>query len=341
MDWYKIENNRGGGADVYLFDEIGIWGISAKRFIDQIKDIKGTITLRINSPGGSVFEGLAIYNVLRNLDVEVVVEGLAASMASVIAMSGKSIKMAKNSMMMIHNPISSVCGDSEEMRKTADLLDKLKSQLVNTYSTFSGMSTERISELMSKETWFTAEEAKSYGLCTEVVEAVQITNKYRSDYFSEKEEYKKFVEMQSMPLMANKKEENMQDLYKILGVKNGEEAIVKIDRLLAMEQENKALKSANNEAKLNQAVAEGIITPRQKGFAEILLKHDESLLDEYIQNARKQPQKMTKETKIIVGDTEEITWDMLMKNPAKAEEIYRDNQALYEELKNQWMEGNR
>jgi len=159
MNWYKIVNSS-EGADVYLYDEIGYWGISARSFLSQIKQIKGRLTLHINSPGGDVFDGIAIYNTLKDRgEITVKIEGLCASMASIIAMAGDSVEMADNSMMMIHNPWAGMNGDASEFKKMADVLDQIKALLITTYKSKTNLSDEAISLLMDQETWLSASEA--------------------------------------------------------------------------------------------------------------------------------------------------------------------------------------
>ncbi len=176
--WFEMKAAASGDkhTEVMIFDEIGLWGVTAKDFATALKAIPEdhAITVRINSPGGSVFDGYAIFNALKSRAASVTtkVEGLAASMASVIALAGSKVTAAANSMFMIHNPCSGVAGDSEDMRKTADLLDKLTSQLVGIYAGKSGKSEDEVRAAMDAETWFTAEEAKAWGLVDEVTDGV-------------------------------------------------------------------------------------------------------------------------------------------------------------------------
>ncbi len=176
--WFDIKAAAGGEkhTEVMIFDEIGLWGVTAKDFATALKAIPEdhAITVRINSPGGSVFDGYAIFNALKSRAASVTtkVEGLAASMASIVALAGSRVTAAANSMFMIHNPWSGVAGDSEDLRKTADLLDKLTSQLVGIYAGKSGKSEDEVRAAMDAETWFTAEEAKAWGLVDEVTDGV-------------------------------------------------------------------------------------------------------------------------------------------------------------------------
>lgn len=152
---------------------------SAAGFRDSLKslgDVK-TINLHINSPGGSVFEGIAIYNMLKQnkAKINVYVDGLAASIASVIAMSGDAIFMPSNAMMMIHNPWTMAAGNANELRKQADDLDQITKSSVQTYLQKAGdkLDEETLKQLMDDETWLTAQEAVDYGLADEVMEPNQ------------------------------------------------------------------------------------------------------------------------------------------------------------------------
>ena len=178
--WFEIKNLTDETADIFIYDQIGDGmfggGISATNVIDQIKALGDRkLNVRINSPGGSVFEGVAIYNALARHPGEVTtyVDGIAASIASVIAMAGRKILIAENAMMMIHDPSTLVWGGSAELRKQADVLDQIKETLITTYATRTGMEREKISALMSAETWFTAQEAVALKLADEQVAGVK------------------------------------------------------------------------------------------------------------------------------------------------------------------------
>ena len=177
----KKENT--GQIDIYgeIVPESWRWADeeSAYHFKDALEKIGDvdTITLNINSPGGDVFEGIAIYNMLKRHKAKIVVniDGLAASIASVIAMAGDVVKMPSNSMMMVHNAMSGGFGNANDLREIADLLEKVTSTLMNTYLD----KTEKIKEatlkaLLDAETWLTAEEAFSYGFVDEVITSKKI-----------------------------------------------------------------------------------------------------------------------------------------------------------------------
>ena len=179
--WYKIEN-KGEAAEIWIYEEIGedFWsgdGITAKSFQKDLATIKaGQINLHINSPGGSVWDGLTIANLLKQhpANVTTYIDGLAASIASVIALAGNKVVMAENALFMIHNPWGFAMGDATEMRKTADLLDKIGGSLVAAYASKSGKPDDEISALMDSETWMTAQEAKDAGFIDEISEQMDL-----------------------------------------------------------------------------------------------------------------------------------------------------------------------
>jgi ATP-dependent Clp endopeptidase proteolytic subunit ClpP len=165
--WFKMAK-KDDIAEIEIFDEIDpFWGIGPKEFkakFDEVKDSK-SIKLLLNSPGGSVFDGMAIYNILSTVrdKLEIEVVGLAASIASIIALAGSKLTMAEGSYFMIHNPLTIMIGGAEELRKTADLLDKMKGEFVSIYGNKSGLGGDEIGQMMDDETWLTASEAIDKG----------------------------------------------------------------------------------------------------------------------------------------------------------------------------------
>jgi ATP-dependent protease ClpP protease subunit len=178
--WFKMLV-KNAIAEIEIYDEIGMWGIGFKTFkamLDDLGDIK-SINLRINSPGGDVIDGFAIYNVLKEhkAKINVIIDGYAASIASIVAMAGDTISMPENTFMFIHNPWMYIMGDSESLRKHADLLDKMKANAITAYrSKAKDLSDEDISLLMNNETWLTADEAKEKGFSDKTIKALEIKN---------------------------------------------------------------------------------------------------------------------------------------------------------------------
>ncbi|MBO6883860.1 MAG: Clp protease ClpP [Marivita sp.] len=175
--WYTIRA-RGTGAEVLIYDEIGAYGVTAKGFLAELGALPDglPIDLRLNSPGGSVFDAVAIYNALQRHEGEITVwiDGIAASAASYVAMAGDEIVMPENAFLMIHNPSGLVMGTSAEMREMAATMDKIAGSMIRGYAARSGRSEEEIAALMAAETWFDAEAAIATGLATRMVEPVRI-----------------------------------------------------------------------------------------------------------------------------------------------------------------------
>ena len=179
--WYNIQNKAGSATDVYIFDEIGMWGITAQNFISDIKDLKDTpINLRINSLGGDVFDGLAIYNIIkkRTAKTTVYIEGIAASIATIIALGADEVVMSENSLFMIHNASGGAMGESKDLQKTAEVLDKITRQLAEVYEAKTGMSQEAIQDMMDEETWLNAQEAFDLGFVDTISDAIKVAAKY-------------------------------------------------------------------------------------------------------------------------------------------------------------------
>lgn len=172
---YGIKAAAEDVAEVTLYDEIGGWGVSSDQFARDLSKVTAkTIRVRINSPGGSVFEGMNIFNALRRhgARIETHVDAIAASIASIIAMAGDEIHMAENAYLMIHNPWGVAIGDAEEMLKMAEVLEKLQNTSAEIYAKRSGKTAEEAAAWMADETWFTAEEAKAAGLADVIHETV-------------------------------------------------------------------------------------------------------------------------------------------------------------------------
>ncbi|HOW92898.1 MAG TPA: Clp protease ClpP [Mycolicibacterium fallax] len=174
--WYQIRNaapDATGPAEVLIYDEIDSWfGVSAEQLARDIAalDDSRDLLVRINSPGGNVYDGVAILNSLRGHPgkVTVVVDGLAASAASVIAMGGDEIVMNRNSELMIHNGRAAVVGGAEDMRKMADRLEAVNANLAAIYTARAGGTVEDWRAVMAAETWYSADEAVEAGLADRV-----------------------------------------------------------------------------------------------------------------------------------------------------------------------------
>jgi ATP-dependent Clp protease protease subunit len=175
MKWYQI-NNKADKAEVWIYEEIGedFWtggGVTAKNFQKELSAITAKqIDLHINSPGGAVFDGVTIYNLLRQhpANITTYIDGIAASIASVIALAGDKVIMAENALYMMHNPSGLVMGNSEDMRKMAEVLDKIRGTMTGVYSGKTGKPDDEINAMLDAETWMTADEALAAGLIDEI-----------------------------------------------------------------------------------------------------------------------------------------------------------------------------
>ena len=168
---YQLRNSVQEPAVLQIFDQIGEdWfggsGISAKAFSDVLQSVgPGPLVVEINSPGGNVWDGLAIYNMLRGRQAQVTtrVVGIAASISSIIALAGDTVEMADGALFMIHDPSGLVSGTSEDMRKMADALDQHAEVLAGIYAKCTGRPMDQIRAAMKEETWYTAEQAMAFG----------------------------------------------------------------------------------------------------------------------------------------------------------------------------------
>lgn len=193
--WFRMQAGHQSDADIYIYDEIGFWGVTAKQFISDLNAL-GDIThinLHINSPGGDVFEGIAIFNALKThgASITVYVDGVAASMASVIAMVGNPVIMPENTFMMIHKPFGFTGGDAEDMRTYADLLDKVEAVLLPAYAQKTGKTTDEVAAMLADETWMSGAECLAHGFADQVTPAVKAMACIQS---KRTEEFKKMPE---------------------------------------------------------------------------------------------------------------------------------------------------
>jgi ATP-dependent protease ClpP protease subunit len=170
--WHRISNQADGAVDMYLYDEIGFWGVSAADFVQALAGIDAEeITLHINSPGGEVFDGFAIRNAVRDhpANITVQVDGLAASIASVIAMAGDKVIMNRQARAMIHDASGLSIGNAAEMRQMADVLDTLSDDIASVYAERAGGTAAEWRDAMRATTWYSADGAVEAKLADEVV----------------------------------------------------------------------------------------------------------------------------------------------------------------------------
>lgn len=185
--WYSITNAADAPTTVYIYSEIGEWGITADAFAREFNQIESdAVDVRINSAGGSVFAGFAIHSILANSNktITVYIDSLAASIASIIALAGDKIHIADKAYFMMHNPAGIVLGGSKDMQKTAKLLDQLTGTLADIYAQKSGKGREEIMQLMEDETWMDGQAAVDAGFADEVFKTAKIAASYDLSAFA-------------------------------------------------------------------------------------------------------------------------------------------------------------
>jgi ATP-dependent protease ClpP protease subunit len=184
--WYSVTAKQDGKpAEVFIYDQIGVGffggGVAAEDLIKEIKALKlkagDELLVRVNSPGGQMFEGFAIYNYLRSEKAKVVVrvDGVAASAASMVAMAGDRVEMPQNAMMFIHNPLNITVGDARAHREAAAELDKFAESFRTAYTRKAGdkLPLAKLIQMLDAETWLNADESVALGLADVVDEPVR------------------------------------------------------------------------------------------------------------------------------------------------------------------------
>lgn len=179
-DQFVMRSTGGSSAEILMYGDLGAMfkGMTAKDFAERVRGLGkvSEINLRINSEGGAVFDAVAIYNTLMRHQARVVVDidGVAASSASLVAMAGDRIRMAEDSVMMIHDPWTPSGGTAAELREKAATLDKLESTVRSIYAKRTKLSDDEIDVLMANETWMTADEAVHYHFADEITRALKV-----------------------------------------------------------------------------------------------------------------------------------------------------------------------
>jgi ATP-dependent Clp endopeptidase proteolytic subunit ClpP len=186
--WFEMRAGAQQAAEIAIYDDIGAYGVSARDFIAELRTLAApVIHLSINSPGGSVFDALAMYNALRQHPADILVDvlGVAASAASLVAMAGDKIIMPDNAFMMVHNPWGATAGNAEELRGMADTLDKIAASLIAIYAGRTGKTDDEIKALLDAETWLSAEEAVAHGFADELRPAMPIAARFELERMPE------------------------------------------------------------------------------------------------------------------------------------------------------------
>jgi len=171
-DWYEIKAQAGDTAEVFIFDVIGwpfndVGGLIRSMAVEKDKPILA----RINSPGGDVWDGMSLLNAFANHPggVTVRIEGLAASMASIVAMGGRKVEAYQNTMFMVHNAWTVMGGDHNVMREVADIIEKISGQMLDVYTGKTKTGKKEMKQMMDDETWMTAKEAEAKGFIDTVL----------------------------------------------------------------------------------------------------------------------------------------------------------------------------
>ena len=176
--WNWVRNEETGSRTLVLNGQISdeTWfgdEVTPGLFRDELQSCEGDITVWINSPGGDVFAAAQIYNMLMEYpgNVDVRIDGIAASAASVIAMAGNKVSMSPVAMMMIHNPMTVAMGDKKVMQQAIDMLDEIKESIINAYELKTGQTRTKIAHMMDAETWFNAKKAVELGFADDILYA--------------------------------------------------------------------------------------------------------------------------------------------------------------------------
>ena len=289
------------GNEVFLYDTItGDTDSSAKSIIGQLRKLKGDIIVRINSRGGEIFEGMAIFSYLQSIDQKVttVVDGLAASIASVIAMAGDEVHIAENGYIMIHNPWSFGGGESKDMRRAAEHLDKFAETIREIYAEKTGIDIAEITEMMNNTTYLNAKESLEKKFTDQIVGKSEFKMVAEAGLSDLPEKVAAAIreainKTQVSPTVSGDTGGNtMEELLLALGVTTPEDALAAIGKLkadkldLATQKatlENRVTALNTRLGKLEEdnagnlvdlAISAGEILPKDKAVAETLLKAD-------------------------------------------------------------------
>jgi len=183
--WFSVKAQAPGKpTEVSVYDDIGGWGVPFASFAESIKAIQGPILLRINSYGGDVFAGLAMHNLLKQRgNVDTVIEGVAASAATLPFLAGRKRSMPRGSYFMIHNPWSGVMGGAADMREAADLLERIGGTLADLYASATGLDKAEVQKLMDAETWLDGAGAVEGGWATDLIDAEPVLASVRPGQF--------------------------------------------------------------------------------------------------------------------------------------------------------------
>lgn len=176
MNNFEIRNKSATRAEMFMYGDISKYEISASIVGKELRSLDAKVTdidIRLFSPGGDVFQGVAIYNLLKQSDkkVTVYVDGMAASIASIIMLAGDEIIMGEGSQIMIHKPWTVAIGNATDLMDTIDQLDRVENEMLKIYQKATNLPESQILKMMSDETWFNTEEALEMGFADKQIEA--------------------------------------------------------------------------------------------------------------------------------------------------------------------------
>lgn len=253
---FKTEKNK---TTVFLYERITEF--TARDFLQIVNNTKSTrLCVRINSPGGDVYSAQAIFTVIKTFpgQTEIYIDGVAASAASFVALAGQKVFMAKNAMLMIHNPNISFHGTAQQIRDAADLLDKIKGVMLSQYSEKTGKSIDELSAMCDKETWFTAEQALENKFIDGVIEdVIEMPTKVAAQIAAHSKTADDIFNLYKININNNQNEETM-NLNKLISklklAKDADENAI-FEAIDLMVAENDKLKGKADKTKEAEATA--------------------------------------------------------------------------------------
>ncbi len=340
----KVYMNKQGQHEIWIYDQISRWGVSAQKVTEAVNRITAKkLTVRLSSPGGSINEGLAIYNYLKSCpkEITVMIDSTVASIATIIAMAGDRVEIAETARFMIHNPWIDARGNSRKLREMAELLDKFRDDMIMAYQTRSKLTKEQLIKAMDKETWYAAKEAVTNGFCDSIFNANKSSKAhYDIVAYAMSHGWTLPEEIQNTPTDGGLK---MDELLKVLGCSNEQEALLKVQQLAA---DNSSLKEKiteiearqnklNAEAAVNSAIAEKKLLPSEKDFAMSLYAKDEKLFNEYLASKKVTTLDVTEPVESGTP-TAKKDYGYYLNHQAEWIELCEKNEALAGKLESEW-----
>ncbi len=355
--------NKAKETDIYLYGEIG-WEVTANQFALVWQQIKANkVNLFVNSPGGDVFEGYAIYNIIKRSDkaVSVFIDGQACSIASMIVQAADNIYMSETALFMIHNPWAGVFGEIKDMEKMIEILDLIEAQLVAVYSGRTGIDEKEIKKMMDEETWLAPEKAKELGFITDTYEGMKAAANTVKKYDLSKYNFKK-IDIANNQIQ---KGEKMKKILAFFKVETEEEALAKINNMAAsnaelttqnatlqssvdeMTSENATLKTkisdfetAEITALVDKAVSDKKLLPGQKDWALNLAANDRESFDNFLETASVHD--LTDPVVLNPGEGEDkdLKWEDIMNDLKARKKLQEEDPERFEKLRDDFHNSN-